>query len=384
MRFIHTADWHLGRLFHGIHLTDDQHHTLQDFCRLAKEAKVDAVLIAGDIYDRAIPPPEAVEVLDDVLSRLVLDLNVPVILISGNHDSPDRLGFASRLLAGRQLHIFGPLAAADSPVVVEDAAGPVTIYALPYAEPAAVRQHLDSPLIRDHQTALQALVERLRQRGQASQRTILMAHAFVVGGVESESERPLSVGGADAVDAACFAGFSYVALGHLHRPQTVGDGAIHYAGSLLKYSFSEASHRKSVNLVEMDAQGRCSVERIALRARRDVRCIEGYLADLLRGPPSGESREDYLMVTLLDRGALLDAMGKLRQVYPNLLHLERPALTGSTPLPAARADHRRMNDADLFAAFFSQVTGSELTAEERAAYVGVVEGLYRRQREAEP
>jgi exonuclease SbcD len=381
MRFIHTADWHLGRLFHGVHLTDDQVHVLKQLVDLAKEAKVDAVLIAGDIYDRAIPPPDAVSVLDETLSRLVLDLHVPVICISGNHDSPDRLGFGSRMLAGRSLHIFGPLWPAAMPVIIEDEAGPVYIYAVPYAEPAVVREHLASDAIRDHNSAMQALVNRARQLHPEGARAILVAHAFVVGGEESDSERPLSVGGADAVDVACFDGFSYVALGHLHRPQTAGSDAIQYAGSLLKYSFAEADHRKSVNLVELDANGHCTVERIRLSVRRDVRCVRGYLADLLHGPGPGENPQDYLMVTLLDTGAILDAIGRLREVYPNVLHIERPPLMPSGQTATTRADHRRMNDAELFAAFYSQVAGADLTAAQASVYSSVVDTLRRRERE---
>jgi exonuclease SbcD len=205
----------------------------------------------------------------------------------------------------------------------------------------------------------------------------------VAGGLESESERPLSVGGASTVNAACFDGFHYVALGHLHRPQTAGDDRIHYAGSLLKYSFSEVDHIKSVNLVEMDAAGDCQVERISLTPRRDVRRIEGYLADILKGPDAGEHRDDYIMVTLLDTGAILDAMGKLREVYPNVLHIERPFLMTGGQVRGPHTDHRQLNESDLFSQFFSQITGENLTEEQSAALASILDGLRRRQREAD-
>jgi exonuclease SbcD len=192
------------------------------------------------------------------------------------------------------------------------------------------------------------------------------------------------VGGADAVDVACFEGFSYVALGHLHRPQSAGRECIQYAGSLLKYSFAEADHTKSVHVVEMDPLGNCTIERVRLTVRRDVRCIRGYLADILKGPKAGENPQDYLMVTLLDTGAILDAMGKLREVYPNVLHIDRPALTEPGQMPNGRADHRRMNDAQLFAGFFSEVTGSELSAEEASVYTAVVDAMRQREREVTP
>jgi exonuclease SbcD len=384
MRFIHTADWHLGRLFHGVHLTEDQAHILDEFVAFVKDGRPDVLLIAGDIYDRAVPPPEAVALLDDVLSRLVLGLKVPVVLIAGNHDSPHRLGFGSRLLAGQRLHIFGSLADELTPVVIDDNAGPVYIYALPYAEPPVVRESLSSDAIQDHQAAMLALIGRMRQLHPEATRSILVAHTFVVGGLECESERPLSVGGAGAVDCACFDGFDYVALGHLHRPQTAGKDVVQYAGSLLKYSFSEANHRKSVSLVEMDAQGRCRVEKIALTPRRDVRCLEGHLADILRGPQSGENPQDYLMVTLLDTGAILDAMGKLRDVYPNVLHIERPGLMAGGEMHGTRADHRKMNDTELFASFFLQATGERLTEAQGSAYASVVNAMRQREREVMP
>jgi DNA repair protein SbcD/Mre11 len=384
MRFIHTADWHLGRLFHGVHLTEDQAHILDQFVAFVKDGRPDVLFIAGDIYDRAVPPPEAVALLDDVLSRLVLDLKVPVVLIAGNHDSPHRLGFGSRLLAGQRLHIFGSFADELTPIVIEDKAGPVYIYATPYAEPPVIREYLGCDTVQDHNAAMLALIGRMRQVHPEGRRSVLVAHAFVGGGLECESERPLSVGGASAVDCTCFDGFDYVALGHLHCPQTARKDSIQYAGSLLKYSFSEATHTKSVSLVEMDAKAYCRVEKISLTPRRDVRCLEGHLADILKGPTSGENPRDYLMVTLLDTGAILDAMGKLREVYPNVLHLDRPSLMTGGDMHGSRADHRTMNDTELFASFFPQVTGEHLTEKQRWAYASVVNDMHQREREVIP
>jgi DNA repair protein SbcD/Mre11 len=384
MRFVHTADWHLGRLFHGVNLTEDQAHILDQFVALVKDCKPDAILIAGDIYDRAVPPPEAVGLLDDVLSRLILGLKVPVILIAGNHDSPHRLGFGSRLLAGQRLHIFGSFFEEMKPVIIEDHAGPVYIYGVPYAEPPVVREYLQCESIQNHDAAMVALVDRLRRVHPAGRRSVLVAHTFVVGGLECESERPLSVGGAGAVDCARFEGIDYVALGHLHRPQSVKKDSIQYSGSLLKYSFSEANHTKSVSLVEMDAKGHCRVENISLTPHREVRGLEGHLADILKGPQAGENSQDYLMVTLLDTGAILDAIGKLRDVYPNVLHIQRPGLTAGGEMHGTRADHRTMNDTELFASFFFQATAEALTEEQGAAYTAVVNAMRQREREAIP
>jgi DNA repair protein SbcD/Mre11 len=381
MRFIHTADWHLGRLFHGVHLTDDQAHVLDQLVDFVKDSKADALLVSGDIYDRAVPPPEAVALLDDVLARIVRGLNVPAILIAGNHDSPQRLGFGSRLLATRGLHISGALSPDVSPVVLGDEAGPVHVYSVPYAEPSVVRERLECDAIQNHDAAMRALLDRVREVHPPGERSILIAHAFVAGGRESESERPLSVGGASTVDPACFHGFDYVALGHLHRAQSAGSDSIQYAGSLLKYSFAETDHVKSVNLIAMDAGGGCSVERISLSPRRDVRCIKGNLSDLLKGPGAGENRDDYIMATLLDMGAILDAIGQLREVYPNVLHIVRPFLTAAGQLRGPHEDHRKMDEAELFAEFFSQVTGESLTGEQAAAFTSIVGAMRRRQRE---
>lgn len=382
LRFIHTADWHLGRLFHGVHLTEDQAHVLDQLVDLVREARADALLVAGDIYDRSVPPPEAVALLDDVLSRIVLELGVPVVLIAGNHDSPERLGFGARLLAGRGFHVRGTLEGALEPVIFEDAAGPVHLYGLPYAEPAVVRGQLGCEGVHDPAAAMEALVARVRVARPQGARAVLMAHAYVAGAEESESERPLSLGGAGAVEAASLAGFHYVALGHLHRPQRAGGEEIQYAGSLMKYSFSEADHVKSVNLVELDAGGGARVERVRLAPRRDVRRLAGRLEDLLRGPGEGESREDYLEVSLLDDGPVLDPMGKLREVYPNVLHVTRPGLVAGGELAGVRRDHRQLGEGELFAAFYAQVTGEELGPERASAFAAIVDELRRREREA--
>jgi len=214
-------------------------------------------------------------------------------------------------------------------------------------------------------------------------RSVLIAHAFVAGGRESESERPLTVGGSGAVDPACFSGFHYVALGHLHRPQTAGAAHIRYSGSLFKYSFDEADQPKSVSIVELDSSGRVNVETVTLNPRREVRRLEGRLADLLASPPA-TGAEDYLMVILLDEGPVYDAIGRLREIYPNVLHIERPSLLagGDEGGGPSGAERLRMDDLELFKAFFEEVTGQELTGVQAEVFTEVVEDLRRREREA--
>jgi exonuclease SbcD len=383
MRIIHTADWHLGRIFYGVHLTQDQAYVLDQFINLVREAKPDAVVIAGDVYDRAVPPPEAVSLLDETLSRLVIDLKTRVILIAGNHDSPERLGFGTRLLSQSGLHVAGRVGLDPVWTSLTDAHGTVSVCAIPYAEPALVRERLGNPDILDHAAAMRAIIAKARETRPRGTRSVLVAHALVIGGEESESERPLSVGGTGAMAASVFDGFSFVALGHLHRPQRAGNDRIHYSGSLLQYSFSEAAHSKSVNLVELDAAGRCQLERIPLVPRRAVRCVTGTLEALLNAPVGSEA-DDYLSVTLLDKGPVFDPIGRLRSKYPNVLELKRMERLGRSDTAASRVDYRTLSDREIFTSFFQTVKGEAASEDEVNAYLGVVERLHALERESQP
>jgi len=380
MRFLHTSDWHLGRILHGRSLIEDQAHVLDRFVDLVRDARPDAVLIAGDVYDRAVPPAEAVELLDDTLSRIVLGQGVPVLVIAGNHDSPERLGFGARLLAERGLTIVGRV---DAPraVAFEDDWGRVVVHPLPYAEPALVRDAFGDD-VADHEAALAALLGRVRAAHPAGVRSVVMAHAFVAGGAESDSERPLSVGGSAVVDAGLFDGFDYVALGHLHRPQRVGADHVRYAGSLLKYSTSEAGHAKSVSLVELRAPGERTVEEIALAPLRDLRVLTGSLDALIASAATDPAREDYVFARLTDRGALLDPMARLREAWPNALGCERTVLSVAGDGAGARGRARELDTRALFGDFFREVTGEALDDAQTAALDEVLEELAREAREA--
>jgi DNA repair protein SbcD/Mre11 len=380
MRFLHTADWHLGRQFHNASLIEDQRHVLHQLVELAQDAEVDAFVVAGDVFDRAVPPAEAVELLDECLAELVLRLGIPVIMIAGNHDSGRRLGFAAGLLAQAGLHVFGQYDGPPRTIALADRFGAVHFVGMPYAEPAQVRGASGVPELQSHAQAMGWLTDAARGTIPRGERSVCVAHCFVAGGAESESERPLSVGGAAAVPGDCFAGFSYTALGHLHRPQGIG-ARIHYSGSLLKYSFSEIPHLKSANVVELDAAGLPEIERVPLVPLRDLRLLEGELAALLEGPRPGENPEDFLLVRLADTRALLDPMGRLREVYPNVLHIERPALAQPGE-HALRAHRQAGGDRELFGAFFEQVTGTALSGAQQAAFTEVYDGLLRTEREA--
>ena len=362
-RFLHSADWHLGRILHGVHLTEDQAWVLERFVALAKDVKPDAILLAGDLYDRSQPPADAVRLFSEVLAEIVIDLGIPVVGIAGNHDSADRVASFAPLLARAGLHMFGGVGAAPASLILEDAHGPIEIHPIPFAEPAEVRQVLGIEQT-GHEAAMAALTSRIRENGSAH-RKVAMAHAFVAGGLESESERSLSsVGGSGMVSPDVFEGFAYTALGHLHRPQNVGSERVRYSGSLLKYSFSEVDQPKGISLVEIDAAGDVTVESVPLGARRDLRCLEGTLEAILNAPETA-GENDYLSVCLTDEGQIFDAMGKLRKRFPNVLHLERKQLELGERKVLSGQEMAKSSVEHLFSGFYEEVVGRGMNAAER-------------------
>lgn len=359
MRFLHTSDWHLGRLFYGVHLTADQWFVLQQLIAVIKDVKPDVVLVSGDIYDRAVPPTEAVKLLNETVREVVLDTGVPIVMIAGNHDSPERLSFGSELFRLQNLHTTGLLLEDCQPLTLQDKYGPVDFFSIPYAEPAAVKEALQMPEIHDHVEAMSAYVGGVVSRLKGNRRSVLVTHAFVAGCAESESERPLSVGGTAAIPSHIFNNFHYVALGHLHKPQKAGAEHIRYSGSLMKYSFSEAQHKKEFVVVDMDAQGGVKIETIPIAPRRDVRVVRGVLADILREASGDPQKDDYIKAELLDTGLIFDAIGQLRSVYPNVMHLERALVEKNGDKEGIKLDHRKVSPPDLFEQFFVQVTSEE-------------------------
>ncbi len=380
MRFVHTADWHLGRVLHGQSLLEDQRWWLDRFCDFVTSEKPDAVVIAGDVYDRSVPPAEAVALLDDVLARLVRDADVPVLMVAGNHDGPERIEFGARVFEAAGLHVAGALTAEIRSAVVGEGEAAVRFWLLPYAGPIETRSVMEAADVHDHDAAVCECVARIRGFGAAEPRQVLVTHHFVAGGLTSESERGLSVGGTGAVPGSLFEGFDFVALGHLHRPQNVGDERIHYSGSPLKYSFDEASHAKSVSVVEL-GEGGVSVTRVPLGARRDLRRITGTFEDVLLGAAVDEAPDDYIEITLDEVAMVPDAHVRLRERYPNLLSLRR-RLDIDAPDSGAEAGiiHvETLSDEELFERFFEYATGEELSDAERA---GLHELLAQREGEA--
>jgi len=381
LKLLHTSDWHLGRSLHEASLLDDQAWVLERFVQLVKEERPDAVLVAGDIYDRAVPPSDAVELLDEVLTRLA-ELGPRVVLTAGNHDSPERLSFGARLLAGRGVHLCGTLAGASRPIEIP---GKGFVYGVPFLDPEEVRTLERDESIRSHATATERVVGRARADAEArTLPTVLVGHAFVQGASATpESERPIVVGTAGNVPAETFRGFDYVALGHLHAPQEVTPG-VRYSGSLLKYSFSEADQVKGVLVVEVE-RGRPAVTRaVPLGARRDVARISGRLADLLADPAHAAHQGHLLEVTLDDEGYVLDARRKLQERFPHVVSVRRRELElaiGQGQYARAVAEAGQ-DDTKLFEAYFREVAGAAPSAAELAVFREALAAVDARERSA--
>jgi exonuclease SbcD len=372
MKFIHTSDWHIGRQFHNVSLLDDQRHVLEQIVGYIQSESVDALVIAGDIYDRSVPPAKAVELLDQFITRICSEMNTPVILTPGNHDGAERLRFGSRQLRSAGLHILGDLKRVTEPVLITAGETTVAFYGIPYNDPETVR-NLFSADVTSYDDAHSYLVDEITTVMRNDLANVLISHCFLEGAQESESERPLSIGGADRVSYKPCVNFDYVALGHLHSPQYKGEEFIRYSGSILKYSFSEEKHNKGVTLVEVNDQSVTS-RHLPLQPLRDMRIIEGELQTILEQGKVDPNNDDYLLVRLTDRHAILDPMGKLRAVYPNVLHLEKPGML-ATGEQKMNKENLQRGELEMFRDFFVQITGQPVSEEQDAAIQGVINEL---------
>ncbi|MEV6511306.1 exonuclease SbcCD subunit D [Streptomyces sp. NPDC051642] len=321
MRLLHTSDWHLGRAFHRVNMLGAQADFVSHLVTTVRERDVDAVVVSGDVYDRAVPPLAAVELFDDTLHRLA-DLGVPTVMISGNHDSARRLGVGAGLIDRAGIHLRTEPSACGTPVVIPDAFGDVAFYGLPYLEPALVKAEFGVEKA-GHEAVLAAAMDRVRadlaDRAPGT-RSVVLAHAFVTGGEVSDSERDITVGGVAAVPAGVFDGVDYVALGHLHGSQTI-TGRVRYSGSPLPYSFSEADHRKSMWLVDLDADGTVTAERLDCPVPRELARIRGALEELLHDPDLARHEEAWVEATLTDPVRPDDPMARLAERFPHTLSL---------------------------------------------------------------
>lgn len=318
MKLVHLSDLHLGKRVNEVSMLEDQMHILAQITGIIDEEQPHAVLIAGDIYDKSVPSAEAVTLFDDFLCGLA-QRHIPVLVISGNHDSPERLAFGNRLMKGAGIHLSPVYRGSVRPVTLRDAYGEVHFWLLPFVKPAHVKRCYPEEEIESYTGAIQTAISHMDLDKRA--RNVLLTHQFVAGATTCESEE-IQVGGSDNVDASVFGDFDYVALGHLHGPQNVGSNRIRYCGTPLKYSFSEAPHHKSVTVVELGEKGELQLHTVPLMPRRDMREIRGTFLELMDKENYGvTATDDYLHVILTDEEDVVEALGRLRVIYPNILKL---------------------------------------------------------------
>ena len=398
MRFLHTADWHLGRIFYGQYLTDDQAYVLEhQFFTILKEEKIDGILLAGDVFDRAVPPIEAIELWDSIITRLAMDYKVPLFVVSGNHDGAERLEVGRSMLSESGIHIWGSPHHALQPFEFEGAGGRVAICPMPFSEPRRIGDALglssnesksvDTDMVEDtlfsyvddkdqeavalnlhnYDQMYQAWSDYLYKQVPKRMRSIAISHAFVMGGEVGGSERTLSVGGSEQVNPRVFKDFHYTALGHLHGPQRMGADQIRYSGSPLKYSFDEHGQKKSFTIIDMDTKGSVDISTIPVEAKRDVVILEGYFEDLLNNKElQAKHKDDYVQARLLDTMPIMDGMARLRQVYPRCMTIE---LVGRVATPVAVMGDvvfKELNERQLFNQFAENVWKKPLTEEEQS------------------
>ncbi|MEV6341625.1 exonuclease SbcCD subunit D [Nocardia vinacea] len=362
MRMLHTSDWHIGRTFHGVDLLADQAAALAAIAELVAAESVDVVVLPGDVYDRSIPSADAIAVCIQGFEA-IRAAGAQIIATSGNHDSPTRLGAGASFAAAGGLHLRTTVAAADQPVLLSDEHGAIAFYGIPYLEPEITRAELGVPQARSHADILDAAMSRIRAdiAERPGTRTVVLAHAFVVGGEATGSERSISVGGVETVPLSAFDGIDYVALGHLHSPQTLSE-SVRYCGSPLPYSFAETSHRKAVWLVDLDATGLHSVQRRDLPLVRGLSRLSDTLDELLSDAAYSEAEEHYVSATLTDYARPVDAMRKLRERFPHAVHVEWSRPEGNPELRYRERVHGR-RDTEVAQSFLTDVRGEPTPGE---------------------
>lgn len=374
MKFLHLADLHLGKRVNGFSMLEDQAHILRQILAILDNEQPDGVLIAGDVYDKSVPSVEAVELLDGFLTEL-RTRGVPVLLISGNHDSPERLAFGGRVMDSCGIHISPVYDGALAPVTLHDTFGPVHVWLLPFVKPAHVRRWFPDADIESYTDAVAEAVAHMDIDTAA--RNVLVTHQFVTGGARSGSEE-LSVGGTDNVDSGVFAPFDYVALGHLHGAQHIGRETIRYAGSPLKYSFSEARQHKSVTVVTLGEKGDVQVRTVALTPLRELREIRGSYDELTARSFYEHTtyRSDYLHLILTDEQDVFDAMSRLRTIYPYLMTLDYDnARTRAAGGMSAPAETERRTPLELFEALYQRQNHRPMSEVQRAYIAQLMEQI---------
>ena len=367
MKLIHLSDLHLGKRVNEYSMLEDQEYILKKILNVIDEETPDAVLLAGDIYDKSVPSAEAVRLFDDFLYQLA-SRKLQVFVISGNHDSPERIAFGSRIMNAGGIHMSPVYDGRIEPVTLQDEYGDVSFYMLPFVKPANVRRFFEDTEITSYTDAMRCVIDSMGI--DTGKRNVLITHQFVTGASRTESEE-VSVGGTDNVDASVFEGFDYVALGHIHRPQNCGNGRIRYCGTPLKYSFSEAKDKKSVTIVELGSKGEVLYREKELVPRRDLVELKGKYADLtLRSFYEGTTwQEDYTHITLTDEDDIPDAIGKLRTVYKHLMVLDYDnKRTRSGRIIEGDEEVERKSPYELFTEFY-ELQNNRPVSEDQSGYL---------------
>ena len=373
MKLIHLSDLHIGKRVNEVSMIEEQAFVLPQILSVIDEEKADAVLIAGDVYDKSVPSAEAVTLFDDFLVRLA-KRNVPVLIISGNHDSPERLAFGNRLLELNRIHISSVYGGEDQSVTLKDEHGQVTFHLLPFVKPAHVKRFFPEETVESYTDACRVAVENMNL--DPNSRHVLLTHQFVTGAATCESEE-LSVGGSDNVDASVFDAFDYVALGHIHGPQNIGSDRIRYCGTPLKYSFSEADHRKSVTVVTLGQKGALKIDLRPLTARHDLRVLRGSFAQLTdKAFYTATTADDYLHLVLTDEEDVPEAVGRLRVIYPNMMKLSYDnTRTRSNRIIDGACEVQNKSPIALFEELYQKQNNQPMSDEQRSFVAELLETI---------
>lgn len=374
MKFIHLSDLHIGKRILEFSMLEDQKYILMKILKIIDEEKPDGVLIAGDVYDKSIPSTEAVELFDDFLYRLS-KMCVQVFVISGNHDSPERVAFGSRLMDSSGIHISPVYNGKVMPVSMTDEYGIVDVYMLPFVKPVHVRRFFEDEKIESYTDAVKVAVSHMKLN--KKNRNILVTHQFVTGAIRCDSEE-ITVGGTDNVDVSALEEFDYVALGHIHNPQNIGKKTVRYCGTPLKYSFSEVNHEKSITVVEMDQKGKCLIRTIPLVSEHNLREIKGIYYDITQKKNyEGTDINDYLHITLTDEEDIPDAVGKLRVIYPNLMKLDYDNKRTRTNAEINIAEEvLKKSPLEIFSEFYEKQNNQSVSDEQKALIKDMIEKIW--------
>lgn len=374
MKIMHLSDLHIGKKVNEYSMLQDQIYILKEILRIIDNEKVETVIIAGDVYDRSLPPNEALELFDEFLYQLS-GRNVNVFVISGNHDSPERISYCGRMMTENKIFLSPVYDGNVKPITLNDDYGEVNFYLLPFVRPADIRRYFPDENIENYTDAVKVAIDNMNV--DFNERNILVTHQFVTGAELSESE-DIIVGGTDNVSGEVFDGFDYVALGHIHREQTVGKDNIRYCGTPLKYSFSEAKHIKSVTILDFNDKGNIEYSKIPLTPFRDMREIRGTYYELtLKSSYESTNTEDYLHITLTDEEDIPDAIGKLRSIYPNIMKLDYDNLrTRGSGTVDAIENIESKSPFELFADLFKQQNNQDMSEEQEEIMRNLIDKIW--------